>query len=129
MEPNHSLAASSTPYLKGVNLRAQGAKGASIPNHAMPATLLSGPAIVAALLLTDKPINLRDAAGELVATFQPGDDIASYIEAGYEVHGTARRVRYLRPGGPKAKIRPSLPFVPCWLNQDAAVIRFHGEAA
>ncbi len=86
--------------------------------------ILTGTVFDIALGRTRKSISLRDAKGAFVCVLLPVD-LAPYLEAGYEVHGEKRRVRYLCPPQPqRAKVR-ELPFEECWRNTEAAVISLH----
>jgi len=82
--------------------------------------ILSGQAIQVAANRTAHPIELRDPAGKRVGTLDPAL-LLDYIGRGYEVHGTKRRIRYVRPPGPKIQVRPLLPWRDCWRTVDAAV--------
>lgn len=81
--------------------------------------ILEGQLIQTAANRTAHPIELRDECGNRVSTLDPAL-LLEYIGRGYEVHGTKRRIRYLRPPGPKMQVRPALPFAECWLNTQAA---------
>lgn len=59
--------------------------------------ILVGSDIELALSLTEQPIELRDLSGSRVMALARKADVAEYRKRGYEVHGTKRRVRYVRP--------------------------------
>lgn len=91
---------------------------------------LTGTTLQKALNATEGQIALR--RGKEYLRDVTADEIPLMIADGrYQFVGRASKVRYVRQLDPSAII--VLPwkahFEPCWLNRDAAVIRFHGEAA
>jgi len=73
---------------------------------------LTGQNLTIALSRTSQPIVLQDSTGTRVGAFadvaQPGCvtfplvELFTYLARGYEVYGTKRRARYIRPPKPKA---------------------------
>ena len=82
--------------------------------------ILSGSEIQIAANRTSHPIELRDINGSKVSTLDPAL-LLEYIARGYEVHGTKRRIRYLRPAAPKDRVIPALPFEECWRTTESSI--------
>lgn len=83
--------------------------------------LLDTPAIPIALARTHYKIDLRDVEDKLVKTFHlPREgplgerafapdfvtEMLDYFARGYEFHGTKNRVKYIKPGAPRAALKP-----------------------